>query len=285
MAWTMVGKPTTQVADHSLVERFKNMNRFGGDRKLDPKRCARLRSLFNEGQFRTCAWAVVKCLEDGNEYRVNGQHTSHVLAEFNGSLPAVFVTVERYEADTLTDVADLFATFDNRWSNRTTSDTNRAFASSVSALADLNNRVIDLAASGMVIFMGDGFRKQMTQEQRGREVAKHTAFVLWLNGLDIVTSKTKRYLAKAAICAAMFATYSKDSEQATEFWTAVRNASEPNAEHPTRLLERYLLIAKSRSGDREIYAKCLHAWNAWRRGAGSLKMLKWYPEADRVQAI
>jgi len=285
MAWQMIGKPTTQVADHQLVERFATMTRFGGDRKLNKGRCERLRTLLDEGKFRTCAWATCHCRADGKDYRINGQHTSHVLSEFNGSLPAVFVTVERYEADTLEDVAELFATFDPRWSTRTTADTNNAFAHAIPALAEVNPRAIDLAASGMALYFGGGSRHRVTQEQRGRSIAKNTTFVLWLNGIDICTQATKRFMARSAVAAAMYACHSQDQEAATEFWTAVRNASEPDACHPTRMLERYLIGAKGRTDDREIFAKCVNAWNAWRRGTVTLKVLKWFPESPRPEAI
>lgn len=285
MAWSMIGKPVAQVADHSLVSRFVSMRRFGGERKLDKTRCSRLRELLEEGKFRTCSWAVVDCLEDGQQYRINGQHTSHVLNEFNGSLPAVFVTVERYEADTLKDVADLFATFDPRWSTRTTSDTNRAQAAAIPELDGINSRAIDLAASGMAIHFGSGNRSRITQEQRSRNISLHSNFVLWLNNMEFVQSNQRRHMARSAVVGAMFATFQKSSEEATDFWMMVKNSSAPNADHPTRLLERYLMTAKGRTDDREIYAKCIHAWNYWRKGNKCMKIIKYHADAARPEAI
>lgn len=284
MAWSMVGKPTTQVADHQLVERFATMTRFGGDRPLNKTRCARLRSLLEEGRFRTCAWAVCHCRADGKDYRVNGQHTSHVLAEFNGSLPAVFVTVERYEADTIEDVAELFGSFDPGWSNRTTSDTNNAYASSCKELEGIPSRIINLAASGLVSKMFKFTGTQANQDVRGKLLIKNAGFVRWLNGLEI-NSNTYGSLRRAAPAAAMFACYQVDPSAATEFWLEVKTASAPVATAPSRVLEKFLSTAKARIGDREMYAKSIYAWNAFRRGQKELKCLKFNSDAPLPEAI
>lgn len=284
MSWSMIGKPTTQVADHQLVERFAKMQRFSGDRPLSKDRCERLRSLLEEGRFRTCAWAVCKCLEDGKEYRINGQHTSKVLSEFNGSLPAVFVTVERYEADTLQDVAELFATFDPRWSVRSTADTNNAWAQSIPELANVHSRVINLAASGMATHYYLTASRRFSQEARGRMISKNVKFVLWIDGLDINLS-SKSHLRRAAPVAAMYATFLVDLDAATEFWTEVRNGSGASPETPSRVLEKFLLKSDSRSQETEMFAKCIHAWNSFRRGDTKLGTLKWFPNAPRPEAI
>lgn len=284
MGWQMIGKPTTQIADHQLVERFKTMTRFGGDRLLSKARCTKLRSLLEEGKFRTCAWAVCKCLADGKEYRINGQHTSHVLAEFNGSLPAVFVTVERYEADTLEDVAELFATFDPRWSTRTTTDTNHAYAQSNAILASLPPRIINLTGTALAAHHKLFNHKMISQELRGRLIGKNAAFAQWLNNLE-VSSNQKAHLHRGNTMAAMYATFLVDQDCATKFWSEVRDGSGATPSAPTRMLEIFLLKSSAKSDDNEVYAKCIHAWNSYRNGVQSLGVLKWYPAAPRPEPV
>lgn len=283
MSWRMIGKPTTQVADRALIERFAKMQRFGGERKLDKARCARLEALLREGKFRTCTWAVCKCLEDGREYRVNGQHTSHVLSEFVGPLPTIFITTERYEADIQIGVADLFSTFDPRWSSRTTSDTNHAFSHSVESLSGLPSRLIDLAASGIIEVLFYGKRNQAPQDVRGRLVVDYADFVLWIDSLNI-NRPEKKHLRRSTPVAAMFSTYIVDPSEATRFWTEVSTSSNPLPDAPSRALERFLMTAKANEAN-EIYAKCIHAWNAYRRNVRELGVLKWFPKAPRPEAI
>jgi hypothetical protein len=76
------------------------------------------------------------------------------------------------------------------------------------------------------------------------------------------------------VVAAMFSTYTRDQMAAGTFWTAIRDETGVHPGTPDRKLARYLMTTVLDAGDtrktkvdqREMMVKCLHAWNAWRRG-------------------
>ena len=88
------------------------------------------------------------------------------------------------------------------------------------------------------------------------------------------------------------APYDRMPVKAKEFWTLVKDESAPNRDDPTRVLNRYLLRTALAGGGpasnaahgkklvdfREMYVKCLHAWNAWRKGETT--NLNYYAKAD-----
>ena len=77
-----------------------------------------LREKAAAGQLITFNWATAK-LGD-KEYRMNGQHSSAVLCELNGSVPdGLKVHLDSYEVDNKEGLAVLFRQFDNRKSGRT----------------------------------------------------------------------------------------------------------------------------------------------------------------------
>jgi len=104
-----------------------------GERDMKTPRLRFVRDLILEKQFNRVDWAACHCEADGNDYRVNGQHTSTVLREvlngdgdfkghknlFPGGVPVVFT---RYECDTVEDLADVFDQFDNHKSTRKPED-------------------------------------------------------------------------------------------------------------------------------------------------------------------
>ncbi len=57
------------------------------------------------------------------------------------------------------------------------------------------------------------------------------------------------------------------------FWTAVRDATGPKPDCADRKLEKWLwttVLKRTTTervivGTREMYVKCIHAWNAWRK--------------------
>ena len=78
---------------------------------------------------------------------------------------------------------------------------------------------------------------------------------------------------RGVVVAAMFGCWKKAKGAATEFWVAVRDETGSKPDCPDRKLSRFLLttnVQRSMTerkivGQREMYVKCIHAWNAWRR--------------------
>jgi hypothetical protein len=122
---------------------------------------------------------------------------------------------------------------------------------------------------------------------------EHPEFVVWLSGIltagrEGENRQRAKHLNRQPVAAAMFATYQRSQSASLEFWTAVRDETDTAPTMPTRKLARYLLTVGVDSGSgasrirtvppREMYVKCLHAWNAWRKGETT--NLNYYPDKE-----
>lgn len=292
MAWVLKDRPKTLRVTKSLAKEFAEMDPAPKDRPLSERRLQVYQRLFKEGSFRPCTWARASCKETGGSYRVNGKHTSVLLSGLD-PLPEFYVTIEDYDCETLEDVARLYGTFDSRIQSRTVSDINLSFAATVPELADLSRKTINLMVGGVNYHLdgaAPGANKQLAE--RAEVILEYPDFALWLHNLFTVGGQTDRerrsckHLQRSSVVAAMFGTWTKVKGASTEFWTAVRDETGETPTVPDRKLARYLLTVgvnngsganKVRTADgKELYVKCLHAWNAWRRQENT--DMRYYPD-------
>lgn len=291
MTWRLLGRPKTQKVTKALATQFAEMDPAPHDRPLSERRLQVYQRLLKDGSFRPVTWASALCVETSGVYRVNGKHTSTMLAGIP-TLPDFYVTVEEYECDTLEDVARLYATFDSKLMSRTTRDINLSFAATVNELIDISDKTINIAVSGMAYHIY-GLQWSKTQPaERAELLLEHSDFVVWLGDGILGTPNdraTGYWLFRQPVVAAMFATWSKAKAASTEFWKAVREETGPKPDLPDRKIAKYLSThalgtgsnkgpTVRRADHREMYVKCLHAWNAWRRKETT--NLNYYPTAD-----
>jgi hypothetical protein len=276
MAWKMIGSPKTRKVTLTLATEFANMTRLPHDRPLKPHLCSVINAAFERGTFRTCEWASCYCHETKQTYRVNGKHTSTLLSQKNGTFPKdLYVTIGEYEADTLQDAVDLYSTFDKPCSGKTAGDNYLAYASVLPELRDVDSRIISAAAIGICFAIWEESSKHRSSEERGKLVLANPEFVLWLQSILGKRSKENSHMFRMPVAAAMFKTWSKAKAASTDFWTLVRDESGPTPDCPDRKLSKFLTTSRlhpknftdvKAAGNRETYVRCLHAWNAWRKG-------------------
>lgn len=292
MSWRLIDKPKTQAASKKLAKEFAEMDPAPQDRPLSERRLQVYEKIMRAGGFRPVSWASAYCISTSGTYRVNGKHTSVLLSGMENP-PELYVTVERYECDELEDVARLYATYDSKMQSRTIGDINRSFAATIPELVDVASRNINLVVGAIAYF------KQPTASGRDRDQPADRAealfdnigFALWIErllGRRHGSGKTG-HLCRMPVVAAMYGGYLKSQRDASAFWAAVRDETGERPDLPDRKLARWLLTATSRIGnrsdkplryrvsDREIYAKCVHGWNAWRKGEST--NLNYYAEA------
>lgn len=290
MGWTLK-KKQTRVTTRKHAEELANMEGCPQDRAIKPFLLAHLNSQLIEGQFRPPSWAIINCKEDGKVYRVNGKHSSTVLALANGhfpkSLPHDF---EEYDGDTREDVAKLYATFDRRESARHTGDINRVYAAANPKLVGVPGSIVNLAVTGIGTATWANYYS-VKVDARAAKLLEFPDFVLWLQKIlqpDQDGVKSVKHIRRGPVVGAMFATWGKSRVAAAEFWRLVREGCGEDHRTADRKLNAYLLstsLSSSTGGgratgvaSREMYVKCLHAWNAWRRGEST--DMKYYPAAD-----
>lgn len=302
MGWKLVDRPKTTVVDRKLALKFANMDSAPHDRPLSERRMAVYERLMREGKFRPVTWATADCKETGATYRVNGKHTSKMLSTMD-VLPEFFVTVEHYTCDTLEDVAQLYATFDSKMQSRTASDIYLSFAATCKELKDLPVRVIINCTSGLAYAQYGGDTYYRTQPaDRAELLLEHSEFVVWFHQLMTASgeysdshpsaSKNKyQHITRQGVVAAMFLCWQKDVDAATKFWLEVRDETGKTPDLPSRRLAKLLVTSNMKTSKsyasnftktgkldlRQVFVKCLHAWNAWRKGAAT--KMQYHPEA------
>jgi hypothetical protein len=297
MAWQLKGSPKTVRVTNKLAKEWVEMGAAHVDRPLSERRMQVYEKIMAAGGFRPVAWAKAYCKETGQWYRVNGKHTSTLYSTADlKNLPDQYVVVEEYEADTVEDVARLYATFDSRSQTRTVGDINRSFAAAIPELAPMTDRLINLAVGALAFniwptteggFAGKAYKQPV---ERAELLFDHVPEVVWLNQI-LPNTASRNHLWRMPVAAAMIGTWGKSKAAATEFWTAVRDETGGNPDLPDRKLARWLLTigadgtgkhtrtrVRYRPEAREFYVRSIHAWNAWR--AGKTTELKYYTQAD-----
>lgn len=289
MGWKLLDKPKTVKVTKKLADQFATMNPAPHDRPLSTNRIATYRKILKAGGFRPVSWATALCVENGECYRVNGKHTSTMLAEME-DLPEFYAVIEDYECDTLEDVARLYATFDSKTQSRTSHDIYASFASTVPELAGIGMATITSAVIGMNLHLNTGgtykYFKIQTPADRAELLIEHTDFVKWLS--ELLDGKSSKHLRRGPAVAAIFGTYRKAVAPSLEFWSAVRDETGTSPALPDRKLAKLLLTTGVDTGGgshklrpidpREMYVKCIHAWNAWRKGEPT--NLQYRPDKD-----
>lgn len=299
MGYELVGTPETKKVTKTLAIKFRDMDPVPHDRKLNPKRVEAYRKMLAAGLFRPVQWATVHCNETQATYRVNGKHTSNLFAEYEELPQLIHATIEHYHCDDLDDVARLYATFDSRSQVRTTNDINRAFAAVDPELSALPSKIVNMCVTAICYSTyGDSYAAKPAAERA--EVLledENKIFVEWVYGVLITCNEATRHMWRSPVVAAMYSTFRKSRRDSNEFWLAVRDGTGATPKTPDRVLNKFLLMKTIRKGSgnnaarpaammcvpREMYVKCLHAWNAWRRDTTT--DLKYHAQAKIPAAV
>lgn len=254
----------------SLAAEFANMPASVTERDLDPKRLRYLRDTILARRALPFQWARATVRADGTTYRVNGHHSSTVLAEMNGEMPeGLRAHIDDFEVDSIPDLAVLFRQFDNRRSARTVADIAGASQMIVAELRDVPRNAARRAIEGVAWYEDRVFGSDVP---KGDEMftlferPRYHAFVQFMGGIYSV--KTPEF--STPVVGAMFATHSREPTQAEIFWNDVaRQGASHEEKHPAAALDAWLLAAKDapiKPKPMEIYRNCVIAWNAFRNG-------------------
>lgn len=293
--WRVLQKPVTTLVTKKLAKEFAEMTPAPHDRPLSERRLMVYQRMLAEGGFRPVAWAKCYCKETNDTYRVNGKHTSTMLSGLE-KIPEFYAVIESYEADTLEDVARLYATFDSKTQSRTANDIYLSFAATIPELSDVSSRLINLSVIG-IAFSNDPERSTPeSPAERAERLLDNAEFVIWLDGLASGGESTRDFanLARGPVVGAMYSSWSKSKKDATAFWQAVRDETGDSPSLPDRRLAKWLSTmsvaygngtsarASRKASPREFYVRSLHAWNAWRKDQTT--ELRYYPEA-KIPAV
>lgn len=287
-------KPRTMLATRALVDEFANMETLPRDRPLSERRMAVYERILKAGEFRPVTWASAYCEETGSTYRVNGKHTSMLLSKLPSMPTDFYVTVERYICPTMEDVAKLYATFDSREAMRTGNEIIHSFASTVREFDGLNRRTLPLVVSAAAYHEWGMNYFSRPISDRAERLLDNIDFTIWLDAMLFPHEGIRsKFLVRTPVTTAMYGTWRKTKSGSNEFWGHVRDEDELQGS-TTRVLARYLVgrtVKNAHTGTvaekqvvsfREMYVKCIHSWNAWRKGETT--NLKYFASA-KIPAI
>lgn len=264
-------KPKLNKISAGLARKFRDLERYPNDRPLTSGRCDMIREAIRAGLFRGSEWVSAKCLENNQTYRINGKHTSNVICELyeaREEFAEFYQLVREYECKTMADVAHLFSSFDPRGSARSKIDVVRGFASTEESTAGLPPRMLSLVTTGLAFSVWERAYNRQSPTEQGLLLLQHTDFSGWVTEL-LHNKKGAEHLRRMPVVAAMARTWTRDADEALEFWTKLRDDCDDPKDSPIRRLYKFLLTRKigavkdaSESvSNREVFVRCLLAWN------------------------
>ena len=293
MPFEIIGTPQVKEITPDLARYFSNkLKRVPGERPLSKDRVNGILDKIAEGQQIVFEWAEALCNEDGEIYRVNGQNSSFAICSLDSDdWPAnLYASVTEYYCETFADLGELYAQFDNPERSRTSGNINQIVACSVKDLKGMRTRVIDVAVTGMEFSESEGKNSRLDRYERAERLRLNEDFVKWLDFIFCGPSPDWEHLKRGPVVAAMFLTYKRSKPLATEFWSEIRDSGSEKGT-PQAKLRDYLIRSRVRgsatgavgASPREMFVKCLVAWNAWRKGTTT--SLKYFPENDAPKVV
>jgi hypothetical protein len=241
------------------------------ERQFDPARAKLLREKVEAGQAITFNWAIAKV--DDKEYRVNGNHSSTTLSDFEGQFPeGLKVHIDTYKVDSFAGLALLFRQIDWRRGARNRTDVSGAYQGLYTDLAEVPRGVAKLAVEGVAWYDKN---VEGLPAPKGDDIytlfgktGLH-GFIRWVG--EVFSIKTPE-LRRNTIVAAMHGTFDKNEEAARTFWRQVsRGGVEFEESDPTTVLDTFLksIVEDKRKLELKpanFYQACIYAWNAFREG-------------------
>lgn len=271
----------TKEIDHDLATGFSTMLASVTERELDNARMAYLKNVVLGGTALPFIWARAKVLETGEVYRVNGHHSSHMLASLNGELPAGLIAhIDDYEVPTVKELPLLFQQFDSRKSTRSMADISGAYQMTNPQLRNASRTGARKAIYGVAWYDRTIVGKSVPMNEGVFTLFNNPAYHDFIYMVDrIYSAKTPEF--SNPVLGAMYGTWLMAPAEATSFWTDVAHQGGNNDDkHPAAVLDAWLLAIKAATGEKkpkqqEVYRACVVAWNAFRNGRTLEKIGKW----------
>lgn len=250
-----------------LAKEFAAMTPMPGEREIKPVRLTFFLNHIKEGSFVAPTWAVGKCRGSGETYRLDGQHSSYVLANLaEDRFPKdLLVTIQTYEFDSLDqDSFGLFNLFDNPIAARSNTDIMGVHTAHHPDLKSLGSKFLVTVTNGIWFHehsLKDGL--VLKPRERGGYFANpaNREFALWVERFR--GSINEVLIKRQGVMAEIYADWKYNPAMALEFWSLVLTESHPDPDHETRELSRVLKSWKPKERKQDEFRK--QAQKIWMR--------------------
>jgi hypothetical protein len=263
------------ITEYDAME-FLEQNTYEMQRKLRPYWVDHLDKEMRTGMFLTGYIAIAVLLyEGGRRVMVNGQHQCQALMKSGIPVSAIY---EEWSCVDLFDLSNLYSRFDGPLVRSVP----EILAPEANALGlDWKSRILALVvgAAALGADRKKAGNKILSTERKSllKNNAASGAFVSHIIGNRRITNK---HMLRVPVARAMMDTWNVDKVAALGFWAVVRDGEMIKKGDPVWRLREYLMgIRTACSADhREMYVKCIHAWNASR--SGTKTDLRYRPDAS-----
>lgn len=266
------------------ADKYLAYNNFVGQRTLSDGHVDDLKSKVDRGLFHTGSVALVHTPKE--TLLADGQHQLTMCSRYDVSIDVV---LQEYhlngEVDDPEAMARIFSQY-NVDRSRTRGEIAWIFGCQL-GWESWTRKVVTVLSSALSALESGSFLQasRLAKDDAAALMACNTKVCEWVHGMGIAGH---RHLKRTATVAAMIATWRKSQKGASEFWAAVRDGEGLKKTDPRYVLREYLKDAslqggvknpaqKQLSDGRAMYAKCIHAWNAWRDDRGT--SLKYFPNS------
>lgn len=260
-------------------EEFFNLPRFREERAIS---LDHIQALFDEmvaGRFREELVELATCEWDDVTYLINGQHTCwavwNMLATKGHELFNCNVQQLHYRVKSEDELRKIYSVFDPQIAARSSRHLMKVM---------LAGSVTEGVWSSALTFLASGWKLWQAEDKDDRH---RLTPVLVANDMEanatLVTSVAEfwqdnqnPHLKRAAVSAALFATFSVVPTKAREFWQPVADGIGLNEKNdPRYTLREWLMTSsvhslgnkeKKQVGAEEMYRICIIAWNKYRNG-------------------
>lgn len=272
------------------AQKYLDMNTYEAQRPMRSKRIEQLCAAARKGLFLAGHFAVVH--KNGESILMNGQHQAAMIIRtkviVKASLDEFWLNDD--EGDAV--IATLFSQYDEG-GMRTGRDV-VGYHRHCFRLMDINLTACNRIAGALgYLEWGHGYGSRPKQE-RAALLGPHRKDALWVNQFSSSSSQHTRHIERVPVIAAFILFHRKDDSDADVFCQAVRDGDMLKRTEPAYALREYLVQIstgekygkKSLSMfalNREIFVKCIHAWNAYRKGKTT--QLKYHAEADMPKVM
>lgn len=278
MARTLISCKTQPVT-MDLAEWLYSMKRVPRERTIKPSRLSQLANDIERGDIIMFRWAYATL--DGENYRVNGQHTSYMFQNGTPIPENAIASLEHYACDSIDDVIDLWSLYDSQVSSRTKVELTANMQESRPAIKDCLSKTVQLCQGALSIErFGFGYTNKVSVSQKLETIRQNEDFVVWADQFMLAL-----YLRRVGITYAMLMTYRRNPTAATAFWKEVVEGSNPDPKSGSRQLQVYALSHAPNSGMgartnkakatwNDMASTAITCWNYWRKGRAISRLVR-----------
>lgn len=263
-----------------LAVRYIDLPIFPGEREVTDAHVQRLVDALRAGEFNPHNVTIATALmPDGTEYKINGQHTAWAVFLMPGTF-AMKVREQKYKVKDEDQLRALYSSFD-RAKARSEAHVAKIHLAYSEIVEKLGSRVLTTLHSGYRLwrYPDNKTNRRVSARQIAAEILKEHKDLFLTAGKfyqETCMQLSHKHMRRVAVAGALFATFSKTSTKAPEFWEPVATGVGLEKQTDPRLKLRDWLTAfairgstsasKSSVSTETMYKACLTAWNHWRDG-------------------